>query len=122
MDEAVARAIGAALESTGSDSAVFVAEDASGLPLGFVHVHIATDFFTGEEHGHVSDVVTALGEEGRGVGRMLMAAAEEWSRARGHRLLTLNVFDANVRPRELYRRLGYAADTIRMVKVLRDER
>lgn len=121
MDEAVARAIGAALESRGADSAVFVAEGESGRPLGFLHVHTGTDFFTGEEHGHVSDVVTAPGEEGRGVGRMLMAAAEEWSRRRGHRLLTLNVFEDNVRPRELYRRLGYAPDTIRMVKVLRDD-
>ncbi len=121
MDEAVARAIGAALERPGTDSAVFVAEDESGRPLGFVHVHVATDFFTGEEHGHVSDVVTAPGEEGRGIGRMLMAAAEDWSRERGHRLLSLNVFDGNLRPRELYRRLGYAPDTIRMVKVLREE-
>ena len=71
-------------------------------------------------HGHVSDVVTAAGAEGRGVGRALMAAAEEWSRSLGHRLLTLNVFDGNARARRLYAALGYAPDTMRMVKVLRD--
>jgi len=122
MDGAVARAIGDALDSAepGADWAVFVAEDGEGegRPLGFLHVHTATDFFTGEEHGHVSDVVTAPGEEGRGVGRALMAAGEEWSRARGHRLLTLNVFEENVRARALYERLGYAADTTKMIKVI----
>lgn len=120
MDEAVARAIGAALDRPAPDSAVFVAQDGEGRPLGFLHVQRARDFFTGEEHGHVSDVVTASGAEGRGVGRTLMAAAEEWSRERGHRLLTLNVFAANVRARDLYVRLGFESDTIRMVKLLRD--
>lgn len=118
MDTAVARAIGRALESPGEDKAVFVAEDAERIPLGFVHVHTAHDFFTGEEHGHVSDIVVASGAEGRGVGRALMAAGEGWSRARGHRLLTLNVFGANSRARELYERLGFAADTTKLVKVL----
>jgi len=118
MDAAVARAIEQALEAPGPDAAVFAAEDEDGAPLGFIHVHTARDFFTGEEHGHVSDVVVASGSEGRGVGRALMAAGEGWSRARGHRLLTLNVFGANTRARELYDRLGFSADTTKLVKVL----
>jgi GNAT superfamily N-acetyltransferase len=48
-----------------------------------------------------------------------MEAAADWSRARGHRLLTLNVFDENHRARRLYDRLGYLPDTLRMVKVLK---
>lgn len=118
MDAAVARAIWQALDAPGRGAAVFVAEDSERTPLGFVHVHTAHDFFTGEEHGHVSDIVVASGAEGRGVGRALMAAGEGWSRARGHRLLTLNVFGANTRARELYERLGFAADTTKLVKVL----
>ena len=120
MDEAVAKSIAGALEPGASDgAAVFVAEESDGTPLGFVHVHTARDFFTGEEHGHVSDLVTARGEEGRGIGRGLMDAGESWCRDRGHRLVTLNVFGENSRARELYERLGYAADTTKMVKVLR---
>jgi GNAT superfamily N-acetyltransferase len=119
MDEAVARSIASSLEPLAADhAAIFVAEESDGTPLGFIHVHTARDFFTGEEHGHVSDVVTASGEEGRGIGRALMAAGEEWSRGRGHRLLTLNVFAANSRARALYERIGYEPDTTKMVKVL----
>ena len=119
MDQAVAQDIGSSLGSADQTVAVFVAEDASsGRPLGFAHIKTFTDYFTAEPHGHVSDLVVAAGAEGRGVGSALMAAAEDWSRARGHRLLTLNVFDENRRARALYERLGYRPDTLRMVKVL----
>jgi len=118
MDAAVAKSIAGALEPGSSGASVFVAEETDGTPLGFVHVHVARDFFTDEEHGHVSDLVTARGEEGRGVGRGLMEAGEEWCRQRGHRLVTLNVFGDNARARALYERIGYTPDTTKMVKVL----
>ena len=119
MDRAVASAIGQAIETSGPDWAVFVAEDEAGGPQGFLHVHTARDYFTEEVYGHVSDLVVAAHAEGRGVGRALMDAAEGWSRALGHRLLALNVFDENRRARALYERLGYRPDTTRMIKVLR---
>ncbi|MEO8432352.1 MAG: GNAT family N-acetyltransferase [Acidobacteriota bacterium] len=119
MDAAVARAIGEALKAGSADAPVFVAEDPDGRPLGFVHMHELTDYFTGETHGHVSDIVVASDGEGRGVGRALMAAGEKWSRERGHRLLSLNVFGDNARARRLYDRLGFELDTSRLIKVLR---
>jgi GNAT superfamily N-acetyltransferase len=123
MDQAVAADIEGSLGSPDPSAAVFVAEDAaSGRPLGFAHVKTFSDYFTSEPHGHVSDLVVAAGAEGRGVGSALMAAAEDWSRARGHRLLSLNVFDENRRARKLYDRLGYRPDTLRMVKVLKEEK
>lgn len=121
MDDGVSRVLAAALETESSAVAFFVAEDEAANPLGFIYVHLAADFFTGETHGHVSDIVVAPEAEGRGVGRALMAEGERWSRARGHRLLTLNVFDGNVRARGLYESLGFAPDTIKMVKTLREE-
>ena len=48
-----------------------------------------------------------------------MAAAEDWARAHGFRLLSLHVFDANRRARELYERLGYRLDIVKMIKTLR---
>ncbi|HEY2797815.1 MAG TPA: GNAT family N-acetyltransferase [Thermoanaerobaculia bacterium] len=119
MDRAVAADIAASLGSSDPSVAVLVVEDeASGRPLGFAHVKTFADYFTAEPHGHVSDLVVAADSEGRGVGGALLAAAEAWSRARGHRLLTLNVFDENDRARRLYDRIGYRPDTLRMVKVL----
>ena len=119
MDRAVAADIAAGLAATDPEIAVLVAEDEeSGRPLGFAHIKTFADYFPEEPHGHVSDLVVADGAEGRGVGSALLAAAEDWSRARGHRLLTLNVFDENHRARRLYDRVGYRPDTLRMVKVL----
>lgn len=122
MDRAVADDIGSSLDAPDETVAVFVVEDsASGRPLGFAHVRTLTDYFTAEPHGHVSDLVVAADAEGRGAGSALLAACEDWSRARRYRLLTLNVFDENRRARALYDRLGYRADTLRMVKVLGEE-
>ncbi len=119
MDAAVSSWIDHALTSGAADAMVMIAEDEDRRPLGFIHVHTAEDFFTGENHGHVSDIVVVPGAEGKGVGRALMAAGEEWSRARGHRFLTLAVFEKNERARALYERLGFATDTLKMLKVLR---
>lgn len=121
MDAAVARSIRETLDAPRPDAQVFVAEDEAGRPLGFIHVHGATDFFTAEVHGHVSDIVVAPDADGMGVGSALMAAGEAWSRALGHRLLTLNVFETNTRARRLYERLGYEADTAKLVKVLKTD-
>ncbi len=119
MDRAVVASIGGALAGGAPGAEVLVAEGPGGEPLGFVHLHGARDFFTGEEHGHVSDIVVAPEAEGRGVGRALMAAAEDWARARGYRLLSLHVFEDNARARALYERLGYQPDIRRMIKTLR---
>jgi GNAT superfamily N-acetyltransferase len=100
------------------DTAVFVAEDADGSPLGLIHLHAATEHYNQEEHGHVEDLIVARGGEGRGVGRALLEKAEEWARGRGYRWLTLNVFAENLRAREVYRRLGYGEDMVKYVKEL----
>ena len=120
MDAAVTRAIEKALLVPVPGSIVFAAEDAASRPLGFINLETHTDYFTGEEHGHVSDLVVMATAEHRGVGKALMAAAEEWARGLGFRLLTLNVFGANHGARKLYDRLGYQNDTAKMVKVLDD--
>jgi GNAT superfamily N-acetyltransferase len=119
MDRAVAASIGAALSGARTDAAVYVAVGASDEPLGFIHLHGATDFFTGEPHGHVSDIVVTAGAEGRGVGQALMGAAEDWARRLGYRLLSLHVFDGNARARSFYERLGYRPDIVKLIKTLR---
>jgi ribosomal protein S18 acetylase RimI-like enzyme len=118
MDRAVTASIDGALTAPEPDQTVLVAEEAAER-VGFVHLHAATDFHTGERHGHVSDIVVAPEAEGRGVGAALMAAAEDWGRAHGFRFLSLHVFDDNRRARALYQRLGYRMDIVKMIKTLR---
>ena len=47
-----------------------------------------------------------------------MDAAEAWARARGYRLLSLDVFADNRRAIDFYGRRGFKRETIRMVKPL----
>jgi ribosomal protein S18 acetylase RimI-like enzyme len=98
--------------------ALLVAESATGEPLGFTYLEVLTDFFTGQPHGHVSDLAVAPGADGRGVGGALLEAAEAWARARGYDRLTLTVFAANGRARALYARTGFAEESLRLVKPL----
>ncbi|HEX8161109.1 MAG TPA: N-acetyltransferase [Pyrinomonadaceae bacterium] len=118
MTAAEQRVIADALAATPHGESIFVAEGGEGQPLGFVHLVTATDYFTREAHGHISALVVAPAGEGRGVGRALMDACEEWARSRGYRLLTLNVFARNARARGFYRRLGYGEDMLKYVKEL----
>lgn len=118
MDRAVARGLERVLEAPSPTAQILIAEGPGPESLGFMHVHTATDFFTGEVHTHISDLVVAQAAEGRGVGRALLEAAEAWARERGHRLLTLNVFPTNRRALAVYERAGFAPDTMKLVKAL----
>lgn len=111
------RVVGEAADGRSPDSRVLVAEDDSGRRLGFIHVNEEQDYYAGA-CGHIADVVVAREARGRGVGTALLTAAEGWARARGYRLLTLNVFVDNTEARTLYEKAGYAPETIRHVKVL----
>lgn len=99
-------------------TAIFVAEDAAGSALGFIHLVTRVDYYSGEEHGHVSDLIVARSGEGRGVGGALMAAGEAWAAGRGYPLLTLHVYAGNARARKLYEKLGYAEEFVRCTKPL----
>lgn len=102
-------------ETTTMLVAVRTADD---QPLGFVYAGTQVDFFTGEHHAHIRDLAVAKEGEGQGVGRRLLAAAEEWARSRGHRFITLSVFPENRRAVQLYERTGYGIDVHRMLKLL----
>ena len=113
------RVIERVLSTNPSGTAVFIAQDDDGESLGFIHLTSAVDYYTEEKHGHISDIVVASAGEGRGVGRLLMAAGEEWAHAQGYRLLTLNVFVQNTRARKLYEKLGFGEDMLKYIKEIR---
>jgi GNAT superfamily N-acetyltransferase len=112
------RTIEAFFASPPAGSALMIAESDDCSPMGFVYLERLRDYFTLEDHGHISMIVVTEAAEGRGVGAALMRAAEDWARREGYRRLTLTVFDANSRARTLYEHLGYLPETLRYIKVL----
>ena len=114
--EADGRAMIEAVRVGQADNEVFIAErgrDAAGC----LHVLADTDFF-GLRHAHISVLATTPAMEGTGVGRALLAYADEWARSRGLPLLTLNVFAANARARRLYEKAGYVPEILKYAKPL----
>jgi len=116
MNESVAAGLARDLAEPKPGTAMFVAEDASGKPLGFVSLRTDRDYFLDVPCGHVSDIVVTNTGEGRGVGRALLLAAERWAQEAGFPWLTLHVFRGNDRARRLYENVGYEVEWTRMLK------
>ncbi|MFC3738281.1 GNAT family N-acetyltransferase [Paractinoplanes deccanensis] len=74
--------------------------------------------FTGEVDAYVGELVVRAEHERRGVGSLLMHAAEAWARGRGLRHLTLETGAANAPARAFYARRGYQEEDVRLTKAL----
>ncbi len=107
-----------ALHHPRSETTIRLAETAEGQPLGYVFITTRRDYFTHQPHAHVEILALAPEAEGRGIARVLMAAAEGWSREQGYTRVTLNVFATNQRARGLYEHLGYRPETVHYLKDL----
>ena len=99
-------------------AATLIACSGDGRRLGYIRLRPATDGVTDEACGYISLLATTPEAEGTGVAARLMAAAEDWARGRGYRLLSLDVFADNKRAVEFYERRGFRCETFRMVKPL----
>jgi ribosomal protein S18 acetylase RimI-like enzyme len=69
---------------------------------GFMFASSREDYFTGQRHAHVETLAVAVGHEGSGVAKCLLAACEKWSRERGDEFVTLNVWMQNTKARSVY--------------------
>ena len=107
-----------ALQTNNEKDTMFIAEDALKNPLGFLRVNMQTDYFTGEEHAHVNDVVVTAETEGRGIGKLLFEKADEWAKEHKARWITLNVFNDNLHARAFYEKAGYQIEWIKYLKPL----
>jgi ribosomal protein S18 acetylase RimI-like enzyme len=115
---AVAGWVADAADAAGrDDNAVFVAVDGEQI-VGFVHAAERTHF-TGQVDAYVSELVTAAGQERRGIARALMQAAEQWGAARGLDCLTLETGMLNHTARAFYQSLGYREEDVRFTRQLR---
>lgn len=95
--------------------ALLIAEE-DGRAAGFAFVEHATDYFSGERHGHLGMIAVTEAAEGHGAAAALLRGAEAWTAAQGYATLTLNVFEGNARARRAYERAGYRIETLRYVK------
>jgi ribosomal protein S18 acetylase RimI-like enzyme len=109
----------AADEAADSGHVVYVAVDAepggAEAIVGVVHA-AERAHFTGQVDAYVGELVTAAGQERRGIARALMAAAEAWGASRGLDYLTLETGMANHRARAFYAALGYREEDVRLTK------
>ncbi|MGY3263936.1 N-acetyltransferase family protein [Lysobacter sp. HA35] len=110
-------AVTEALQETDGRSAFFVAE-LDGAIGAFIHVRRIRDYYTQSDIAHVSDVVVGPHAEGHGIGRALMATAEDWAKAQGFALIQLYVLPENDSARRLYERVGYTPEWLKYVKPL----
>lgn len=96
----------------------FVAEDEGGQLLGFIHVEPAQDPVHARLIGYVSLLAVGEGAAGQGLGRLLLQRAEEWATAQGYGSLQLDVFAGNGGGRAFYERVGFAEESLRLIKPL----
>jgi GNAT superfamily N-acetyltransferase len=116
IDNASRNRLRKAVEQSGSNSVIFIAEEEAGKPVGFVHVETETDYFTGKKQGRISDLAVVKPYEARGIGLRLLEAAEDWARGQGYNLLSLIVFEGNTRARQLYDDYGFGPEVLKYVK------
>ncbi|TAJ41512.1 MAG: GNAT family N-acetyltransferase [Reyranella sp.] len=118
MEGFQARYMAATFAAADDSSQTLIAWSSEGRRLGYVHMRPAKDGVTEEPCGYVSLLAVDKDAEGSGVATRLMAAAEDWARARGYRFLSLDVFADNRRAVDFYKRGSFEAETLRMVKPL----
>jgi ribosomal protein S18 acetylase RimI-like enzyme len=109
--------INGSIEQHGTKTMVFVAEDENENRLGFATVSHDTHF-TGEGQAYIGELATSEAGEGRGVGKALAQACEQWARDQGYRILSLATGAANERALGFYRHIGYLDEDIKLVKLL----
>jgi GNAT superfamily N-acetyltransferase len=97
------------LEAIGArtDQALFVAADRSVGVVGWIHVFEALRLESAP-FAEIGGLVVAAASRGRGIGRALVAAAQEWGERRGMATLRVRSNVTRDGAREFYLRLGFA--------------
>src|ERR1700744_387405 len=101
--------------------AMFIAEQDS-QPVGWAFVvEEAGDLFVKKDerrYGFVAELFVEASARGQGHGRALIAACENWTRARGMTVLLIGVLSGNDKAAAVYQRDGFAPYNLFMRKYL----
>lgn len=105
------------LAETSTPNTTLIAE-VNNVPLGFIHVRTRNDDISGEVCGTIPLLAVSPKSQGLGIGKLLMASAEEWAKGLGCRLIHLEVFANNSKANNFYHNLGFKPEMIHMIKTL----
>ena len=101
--------------------ALFIAENC-GRAVGWAFVvEEVGDLFVAEKerrHGFVAELFVEASARGQGHGRALIAACENWTRARGMTVLIIGVLTGNGKAAAMYQRDGFAPYNLFLRKYL----
>lgn len=103
------------------DTSVFLAEDAdqiTGVIITIVRDTLAIPILTPRRIANIDIIVVRHDQQGRGIGRALMAQAEKWAQSRGAHDIELTVYFFNQKAIRFYTGLGYKGISQKMVKKL----
>jgi ribosomal protein S18 acetylase RimI-like enzyme len=78
-------------------------------PVGLINCFEGVSSFKARPLLNIHDIAVTAGRRGQGIGRSLLAAAEQAAHERGCCKLTLEVLEGNARAIGLYRDAGFAA-------------
>jgi len=106
------------VNACGDGQATFVAR-LGGEVVGMVAVS-EHRHWSGDLDAYIGELATAAGQERRGIGRALLARAEQWAAARGLTRITLETGAANAGARAFDSALGYLEEEIRLTHVLKN--
>ncbi len=107
------------LEIVDTRAHVALVGELAGERAGFILVvDSMPDEVTGDDQAFVAYMAVERAARGKGVGRALLAAAEDEARKRGVPYMALMVTEENAAARSLYERSGYATERRLMCKTL----
>jgi GNAT superfamily N-acetyltransferase len=108
----------AALADTNPNSRLIVACDGEDSIQGYIHLQPIHDEVLDREIGYVSIIAVSERASGKGIGRQLMQAAEDWAREMKYQALVLDVFASNETARRFYAKAAFSDDSVRIRKDL----
>ena len=106
------------LDGEAAECFVHVAVDDAQKVLGFTMVSVGPELLSHAPSAHLEAIAVGDGAEGMGVGRALLAAAENEAKSQGAKTMTLHVFSSNTRARVFYEQSGYDGELLRYIKEL----
>jgi len=91
---------------------IFVAQDHEGRGLGWAVIYEDAQelYVVAEErkYGRLTELYVESDVRGKGIGRALINACEEWARGRGHKHILIGALSQNAAAMAAYQRSGYA--------------